>query len=169
MKNNSYLQQLKAGKSPRAFCTKIPLAMKVFIFYLFCSIGILQAAGTYAQTARISLDVNQETVANVLRQIEDASDFDFFYNNTQLDLQRRVSVSMQDSDIFRILDEVFAGTDVRYTVLDNKIILHMDYKNPVGAINELTLRFKGCGAVKYVKVTDPKTGKQVFLKRFDEE
>ena len=123
MKNNSYLQQLKAGKSPRAFCTKIPLAMKVFIFYLFCSIGILQAAGTYAQTARISLDVNQETVANVLRQIEDASDFDFFYNNTQLDLQRRVSVSMQDSDIFRILDEVFAGTDVRYTVLDNKIIL----------------------------------------------
>ena len=52
--------------------------------------------------------------------------------------------------------------------LDDKIILHMDYQNSVGAIDELTLRFKGCGAVKYVKVTDPKTGVVVFSKRFDQ-
>ncbi|HIY87617.1 MAG TPA: TonB-dependent receptor [Candidatus Bacteroides pullicola] len=103
--------------------------MKVFIFYLFCSIGILQAAGTYAQNARLSLNVNQETVGNALKQIEAASDFDFFYNNTQLDLQRRVTVSEENSDIFHILDEVFAGTDVRYTVLDNKIILSNELKD----------------------------------------
>ena len=129
MKNNCYLQHFKGEKSPWAFCAKIPLAMKVFIFYLFCSIGILQAAGTYAQSARLSLNVNQETVGNVLKQIEAASDFDFFYNNTQLDLQRRVTVSEENSDIFHILDEVFAGTDVRYTVLDNKIILSNELKD----------------------------------------
>ena len=129
MQNNCYLQHFKGEKSPWAFCAKIPLAMKVFIFYLFCSIGILQAAGTYAQSARLSLNVNQETVGNVLKQIEAASDFDFFYNNTQLDLQRRVTVSEENSDIFHILDEVFAGTDVRYTVLDNKIILSNELKD----------------------------------------
>lgn len=129
MQNNCYLQHFKGEKSPWAFCAKIPLAMKVFIFYLFCSIGILQAAGTYAQNARLSLNVNQETVGNALKQIEAASDFDFFYNNTQLDLQRRVTVSEENSDIFHILDEVFAGTDVRYTVLDNKIILSNELKD----------------------------------------
>lgn len=123
MKSNYYLQHFKDGKSPWTFRTKIPLAMKIFIFYLFCSIGVLQAAGTYAQNARITINANQETVSNVLEQIEAASDFDFFYNNTQLDLERRVSVTAEEADIFTILDQVFAGTDVRYTVLDQKIIL----------------------------------------------
>lgn len=123
MKNNCYLQHPNARKSLWTFAKKIPLTMRLFILCLFCSIGILQAAGTYAQNARISLRAEAETVANVLKQIEEASDFSFFYNNTQLDVDRLVSVSAQDEDIFAILDEVFEGTDVRYTVVDRKIIL----------------------------------------------
>ena len=123
MKNKRNFQNVEIGRSLFSFTPKTPLVMKLFIFYLFCSIGILQAAESYAQNARLSLNVEEETVANVLRQIEDASDFDFFYNNTHVDLNRRVSVSAQNSDIFTILDEVFEGTGVHYTVLDKKIIL----------------------------------------------
>lgn len=123
MKNNCYLQHPNARKSLWTFAKKIPLTMRLFILCLFCSIGILQAAGTYAQNTRLSLRAEAETVANVLKQIEEASDFSFFYNNTQLDVDRLVSVSAQDEDIFAILDEVFEGTDVRYTVVDRKIIL----------------------------------------------
>ena len=123
MKNKRNFQNLEIGRSLCTFTKKIPLAMRLFIFYLFCSIGMLQAAGSYAQNARLSLNVEEETVANILHQIEEASDFDFFYNNSHVDLDRRVSVSAQDSDIFTILDEVFEGTGVHYTVLDKKIIL----------------------------------------------
>lgn len=97
--------------------------MRLFILCIFCSIGLMRASGTYAQNARISLNAEAETVANVLKQIEEASDFSFFYNNTLLDLNRLVSVSAENEDIFSILDEVFAGTNVRYTVMDQKIIL----------------------------------------------
>ena len=123
MKNYCNLQNLQAGKLFMFLAKKIPLSMKLFLLTLLCSIGMLQAAGSYAQNARISLHVEEETVADVLVQIEELSDFDFFYNNTHVDLNRRVSVSADNSDIFAILDEVFAGTDVRYTVLDKKIIL----------------------------------------------
>ena len=123
MKNNCYLQHPNARKSLWTFAKKIPLTMRQYILCLFCSIGILQAAGTYAQNTRLSLRAEAETVASVLKQIEEASDFSFFYNNTQLDVDRLVSVSAQDEDIFAILDEVFEGTDVRYTVVDRKIIL----------------------------------------------
>ena len=123
MKNYCNLQNLQAGKLFMFLAKKIPLGMKLFLLTLLCSIGMLQAAGSYAQNARISLHVEEETVADVLVQIEELSDFDFFYNNTHVDLNRRVSVSADNSDIFAILDEVFAGTDVRYTVLDKKIIL----------------------------------------------
>ena len=123
MKNYCNLQNLQAGKLFMFLAKKIPLGMKLFLLTLLCSIGMLQAAGSYAQNARISLHVEEETVADVLAQIEELSDFDFFYNNTHVDLNRRVSVSADNSDIFAILDEVFAGTDVCYTVLDKKIIL----------------------------------------------
>lgn len=83
-------------------------------------------------------------------------------------IQQDLSHLNFDPDVWHVMKIETIDRRTRF-YLDNKIILHMDYKNPVGAINELTLRFKGCGAVKYVKVTDPKTGKQVFLKRFDEK
>ena len=123
MKNNCNFQNLEIGRPLWAFVKKIPLVMKLFIICLFCSIGMVQAVESYAQNARISLKVEEETVADVLKEIEEASEFDFFYNNTQIDLNRRVSVSAQNSNIFTVLDEVFAGTKVRYTVLDKKIIL----------------------------------------------
>ena len=123
MKNNRNFQNMEIGRSLWTFTKKIPLVMKLFIFYLFCSIGMLQAVESYAQNARLSLNVEEETVANILQQIENASDFDFFYNNSHVDLNRRVSVSAQNSDIFAILKEIFEGTEVRYTVLDKKIIL----------------------------------------------
>ncbi len=42
----------------------------------------------------------------------------------------------------------------------------MDYKEPLGYANELTLRFKGCGAVDYVKVSNL-DGKVVYEENFD--
>lgn len=123
MKNNRNFQNMEIGRSLWTFTKKIPLVMKLFIFYLFCSISMLQAVESYAQNARLSLNVEEETVANILQQIENASDFDFFYNNSHVDLDRRVSITAQNSDIFTILNEVFEGTGVHYTVLDKKIIL----------------------------------------------
>lgn len=143
MKNNRNFQKTEIGRSLWTFIKNIPLVMKLFIFYLFCSIGILQAAETYAQNTRLSLDVEEETVANVLKQIEDASDFDFFYNNSHVDLKRRVSVSAKDSDIFSILDEVFKGTGVHYTVLDKKIILSTELETPVQGVQQQDNVVKG--------------------------
>lgn len=84
MKNYCNLQNLQAGKLFMFLAKKIPLGMKLFLLTLLCSIGMLQAAGSYAQNARISLHVEEETVADVLVQIEEQSDFDFFYNNTHV-------------------------------------------------------------------------------------
>jgi hypothetical protein len=36
--------------------------------------------------------------------------------------------------------------------LDGETVLQMDYRKSMGAANEITFRFKGCGAVDYVKV-----------------
>ena len=57
---------------------KIPLVMKLFFIFMISSISLLHASGSYAQTARISLDTKNQTVQNVLEQIESKSNFSFF-------------------------------------------------------------------------------------------
>jgi hypothetical protein len=49
--------------------------------------------------------------------------------------------------------------------LDGAEVLKMEYKNSAGVINELTLRFKGCGAVDYVKIMNLK-GKIIYQEDF---
>ena len=79
---------------------KIPRVMKLYIFLLFCSIGLAQAANSYAQKATVSLNVQNQTVQSVLDEIEDQSEFSFFFNTKHVDLNRRVSVNTKKSDIF---------------------------------------------------------------------
>lgn len=102
--------------------------MKLYVFLLLCSIGLAQAADSYAQKAAINLEMRDQTVKDILDEIEEQSDFSFFFNIKHVDLHRRVSVVAKKSDIFKVLDTVFAGTDVSYSVIDRKIILSTEKK-----------------------------------------
>ena len=104
--------------------------MRLLVLFLVCSIGLSYAADSYAQKAMISIDARNQRVEDILKEIEEQSDFDFFFNNKHVDLNRRVSVSADKSNIFSVLKEVFAGTNVKYSVLDKKIILSVEAQSP---------------------------------------
>lgn len=97
--------------------------MRLLFVFIISSIGLVQATNSYAQKATVSLEARNQTVKDVLNEIEDQSEFTFFFNNRHIDLQRRVSVFEKKSDIFKVLDQIFAGTNIGYSVLDKKIIL----------------------------------------------
>lgn len=102
---------------------KIPLAMRLFVLILICSITLVHASNSYAQNTVIKIEVQNKTVSEVLSEIEKQSDFTFFFNNKHVDQNRKVSVAANNSNIFKILDEIFKGTQVKYSVLGKKIIL----------------------------------------------
>jgi TonB-dependent SusC/RagA subfamily outer membrane receptor len=102
---------------------KIPRVMKLYIFLLFCSIGLAQAANSYAQNATVNLKMQNQTVQTVLDEIENQSEFSFFFNTKHVDLNRKVSIDAENSDIFKVLDHIFSGTNVKYSVVDKKVIL----------------------------------------------
>ena len=117
------VQQAWTIKSLRQSFNKISLCMKLSVLFLFCSLGLAQAAESYAQKTKISIEVTEQTVGSILEKIESQTDFDFFFNNKHVDLNRLVSVSVDDKNVFEVLDLIFAGTDVNYSVLDKKIVL----------------------------------------------
>jgi TonB-linked SusC/RagA family outer membrane protein len=102
---------------------KILLVMRLFILCFFVSAGIVQATNSFAQKAEVSLNVTNQTVKDVLTLIENQSDFTFFFNHRHVDLDRRVSVFAKNTNVFDVLKQIFSGTNVTCSVLDNKIVL----------------------------------------------
>ena len=76
-----------------------------------------------AQQTRSGVHLTRTTVDEVMNYIEEHSDYTFLYNDKTVDRTRRVSVDNAAGDIRAILDAVFAGTDVRYDIRDNQLIL----------------------------------------------
>lgn len=103
--------------------------MKLFVLFFICSLGLAYASDSYAQTAIVNVEVQNKTVREVLKEIENQSEFGFFFNNKHIDLNRRVSVTSRNSDIFKVLEKVFEGTNVKYSVLDKKIVLTTNAEN----------------------------------------
>jgi TonB-linked SusC/RagA family outer membrane protein len=92
---------------------------------LLLILGILQAQATniYSQKARISLNISETKLYTVLDKIEKESEYFFLYNEKLLDIDRIVSVNAKDELISNVLENLFEGTNVKYTIIDRKIIL----------------------------------------------
>lgn len=97
--------------------------MRLCTLFLACSMGWAHAADTFAQKTSISIYATNQTVGAILEQIKAKTGYDFFYNNNHVDLNRRVSVSTANGNVFEVLETVFAGTNVTYSVMDKKIVL----------------------------------------------
>ena len=95
------------------------LQRKLFLAVLLL---VVSSAGVLAQTRKISLDVTNQSVAQILKQIEQKSGFTFFYKDDVVDLTRKVSVSAKDEDILSVLGKVFAGTPVTASISGEKTI-----------------------------------------------
>ncbi|GAA0729389.1 carboxypeptidase-like regulatory domain-containing protein [Aquimarina litoralis] len=78
---------------------------------------------SYSQEKKISLNYQDEDVANVLSLIENQTDFRFFYMDSWLADQDKISGNYQDVEIKDILIEIFKDTVLNFYILDNRIIL----------------------------------------------
>ena len=70
--------------------------MKLTVLMLtVCLSGVF--ASTYAQTATLNVSAKNETLENVLKQIEKQSEFLFFYNLEDINKDVKISVNAKDA------------------------------------------------------------------------
>lgn len=102
---------------------KIFLKMKLTLcIILFSFLGAI-ASESYSQTTKLTLNLKNSTVRDVLGAIENQSEFFFLYSEKIIDANREVNIEERGSTIEKILDKVFAGTNVDYTVKGRQIVL----------------------------------------------
>ncbi len=131
---------------------KIILIMKLSTILIF--LGILQvSASVYSQQTKITFTMTDKTVKEVLDQIEQVTDFRFFYNENFTDLNKQVSIEAKDEKVEEILDGIFALSEISYKIMENNLILI--------APNTLIQQQKVTGKITDASTSEPLAGVNV--------
>ena len=97
--------------------------MRLSLFFMVVSTTMAFSAATYSQNTKLSVNLRDATVREVIKAIEEQSEFLFLYQEGQVDLNRRVSIRAEGKQLQEILDEVFKGTDNIYIVSDRQVVI----------------------------------------------
>ena len=112
---------MKKNPNSVLFRKKILLRMKLTIFLiLFCA---MQLSASVSMHGQVTLNVHNESIRDVLREIENQSPYRFFYNEAFADLNKRVNINVDDKDINSTMDELLLMSDMAYKVLDNNLVV----------------------------------------------
>jgi TonB-linked SusC/RagA family outer membrane protein len=102
---------------------KLSRIMKLTTFLILISVVCVFAGNSYSQSKKINLSIKSATVKEVLSAIEDQSEFKFMYSGEVIDVNREVTLSLENVKIEDALKSLFAGTEVNYAIKDRIIVL----------------------------------------------
>lgn len=113
----------------RVFLAKLLFTMRLVFFFLCLSMFTAVATETYSQSTKLSVSLNDVSIGDVLRNIEDQSEFRFFYTD-KVSTEKKISVDFRKTTINEVLDELFKDTNISYRVVGRQIALFKNGSNP---------------------------------------
>ncbi|WP_421918596.1 carboxypeptidase-like regulatory domain-containing protein [Marinifilum sp.] len=100
------------------------ISVKSALLLCMLFIGLLHTqAATYVQNEKVTLKLKEQTVEEVFEAISKQTDYKFFYNHNQLDLNRKLSVNVADEPVKEVLEQVLIGTNCEYQLYEKQIII----------------------------------------------
>jgi TonB-linked SusC/RagA family outer membrane protein len=138
---------------------KIFRMMRLTVFCFFLGFMQVMAVESYAQMTKLSIKLNNEPLEQVLKFIEDESEFFFLYNRDLIDVEQKVSVNAENKTIKSILDDVLVGTDISFVVYDRQIVL-----TNTSVINEMVAQQSSVSGKVTDKSGQPLPGVTVVIK-----
>lgn len=88
----------------------------IIIFLLFIQF-------IFSQSKKISIDFQDESIENALIDLEIASGYKFFFDNSWIDLENKINFEFKDYDLENILQKILEKSNLNFLILDKKIIL----------------------------------------------
>lgn len=90
--------------------------------------GVLCVSSAFAvnvnsQSLRVNIHANQKQAKEVIKQIEEQTDYLFVYNHDKVNLNNTVTIQANDETVAEVLNQMFAGTDIIYAMQGNNILL----------------------------------------------
>lgn len=103
--------------------TKALKILKLMTIFLMVGMSVYSAVNSYSQTTRLSLKLNNKTIKEAISQIEKQSEYIFFYYDNVLDVNKKVSINIENQTVDKILDVLLKPTGNTYTISDRQIYI----------------------------------------------
>ena len=105
-----------------------PVLKKVYAIMRLTTLALIAfslniSATVYSQKTKLSLNVNNQSIKEILFLIENQSEFRFIYESGKINLDKKVSVREKDQSVETILNHLFAKEGIKYEITENNLIL----------------------------------------------
>jgi TonB-dependent starch-binding outer membrane protein SusC len=97
--------------------------MRTTSLMLILSISSLFATNVKSQITKVSFAVHNASILNVIEKIESQTDYLFVYNENEIELDRKVTISATNQSVAEILSEIFNNTNIVYAKEGTNIML----------------------------------------------
>jgi hypothetical protein len=106
--------------SDKYYLFKCLLIMKLTLFFiLIFNIGAF--ADVYSQT-KISLNYKDADLTKVLSEIEHNSSYHFTYSNSNIAVNKKVTIVANDANVIDVLNKIFGDLNLSYVETGNHLI-----------------------------------------------
>lgn len=99
------------------------LIMRLTLFFMMCFIVTVQA-NSYSQSTKLSMSLRNVSVEDVFNEIEQNTEFIFFYQDQSVDLNRKVRIKANNDRIEEVLEQLFEGTNNKWAIEDRQILIY---------------------------------------------
>lgn len=103
------------------FTKKTRRVMRITLLLLTLALFKVSAVEVHAQNPKITLNTSDSSIKEILKEIENQSDFTFFYNDLAFDMNKKVQVNVTNKDIREILRTILP--ECTFEVDGKRIIL----------------------------------------------
>ncbi|TYA92386.1 TonB-dependent receptor [Seonamhaeicola marinus] len=96
--------------------------MKTLMLIILLGVSSMYATGSHAQV-KIDIDLKNGTIEQLFREIQNNSDYIFFYKDDILDNDFKVTIKLKNAKLKEILDHSFSKTDLEYVISERQVIV----------------------------------------------
>ena len=125
MNKNVNLKFFKVIKPSRNY---LLTAMRTFLLMITIGLGSAFANSSYTQK-EIDIDVINVTIEQLFEEIQDNSEFVFFYKDKTIDPQLKVTLQMKKKTLATILNKAFYGTNLKYSIDGRQVVIKKSKSN----------------------------------------
>jgi len=86
-------------------------------------LNLQMSASVWSQTTTMSVKLKNSTLQELFTKIEKSSEYRFFYNNDEVDVNQRISANAEDKTIGAILETALKGLPYSFKESENKLII----------------------------------------------
>ena len=81
------------------------------------------SVSAFSQTNGVTVNLNNATLSQLFKQIEQQTSYRFSYRSDVIDSKRDVSVSMKNADVEKVLNAVLPKKNLSYNIVSAKSIV----------------------------------------------